>query len=69
MLERDSVASVLSIFAKLVARLEKIIARRSAEVVKQSDVIAEAALKQSEATEEILAAEKAIDKLNKFLED
>lgn len=64
----DNVASVLSVFTKLIARLEKIREKQKREMEAQSIRIAEAKEKMEEAKREDEAAQKAIENLSKFME-
>lgn len=64
----DSVSKVLSIFEKLIARLEKIKEREEAKAAKQRENILKAKELERWANAEVVSAEKAIEKLKNFLE-
>lgn len=62
-------ASILSGFAQQVADLEAVAAREDAEMVHQSEIIAEARNRRNEALRERTAARRAAAKIAAFLED
>lgn len=66
---RDNVTKVLSIFEKLIARLEKIIQRERESAGKQLVKMNEAQRKRDEHLTEVGNAENAIRKFKKFLDD
>lgn len=68
MFGNDSVSAVLSIFEKLIARLEKIQCKQQASIAKAEEMIKmQEELKRSAKAESERAA-MAIKKLNKFME-
>lgn len=62
----DNVGKVLSIFSKLVARLEKIIEKERDSITVRSVKIRELEDKNTTSTQEITDAKKAIEKLKEF---